>query len=177
MGQGSGIAVSYGVGHRCSLDSELLWLWCKPTAIAPIWPLTWELPYAAGAALKRPKTEKRRSKGREEETREREKMGRWEVNRTWTGSLGLWSEWHDVFSPGLDPYASPGCSVFWCEEKRLVVGSLRLIPALQAVNENLEECPRVTNRVSVQMADGCEYLLLACSYVLISLILRISSRF
>ena len=34
----------------------LLWLWHRPAATAPIRPLGWEPPYAAGAALKkRPK--------------------------------------------------------------------------------------------------------------------------
>ena len=36
-------------------DPMLLWLWCRPEVIAPIRPLAWELPYAAGAALKRQK--------------------------------------------------------------------------------------------------------------------------
>ena len=31
-------------------------LWCRPTAVAPIRPLAWEPPYAAGAALKGQKT-------------------------------------------------------------------------------------------------------------------------
>ena len=31
----------------------LLWLWRRAAAVAPIQPLGWELPYAAGAALKR----------------------------------------------------------------------------------------------------------------------------
>ena len=31
----------------------LLWLWGRPAAVAPIPPLTWEPPYAVGAALKR----------------------------------------------------------------------------------------------------------------------------
>ena len=42
----------WGVGHRCSLDPMLSWLWCRPAAVAPIRPLAWELLYAAGAALK-----------------------------------------------------------------------------------------------------------------------------
>ena len=46
------IAVSCGVGHRRSLDPALVWLWCRPTAIALIRPLAWETPYAASAALK-----------------------------------------------------------------------------------------------------------------------------
>ena len=40
--------MSHGVGCRCSSDLVLLW----PVAVAPIGPLSWEPPYAAGAALK-----------------------------------------------------------------------------------------------------------------------------
>ena len=43
--------MSYGIGHRHGLDPMLLWLWCRPAAVAPIQPLAWEPPYAAGAAL------------------------------------------------------------------------------------------------------------------------------
>ena len=49
------MAVSCGVGHRCSSAPALLWLWYRPAAAAPIQPLAWELPCAAGAALKRQK--------------------------------------------------------------------------------------------------------------------------
>ena len=38
----------------------LLWLWCRPAAAVLIQPLTWELPYAAGVALKK-RTEKNRN--------------------------------------------------------------------------------------------------------------------
>ena len=41
-------------------DPALLWLWCKPAATAPIRPLAWEPPYAAGAALKKKKRERER---------------------------------------------------------------------------------------------------------------------
>ena len=34
-------------------DLALLWLWCRPAAVALIQPLAWELLYATGAALKR----------------------------------------------------------------------------------------------------------------------------
>ena len=34
-------------------DPVLLWLWCRPVAIALIGPLAWEPPYASGVALKR----------------------------------------------------------------------------------------------------------------------------
>ena len=37
-------------------DLALLWLWRRLAATAPIRLLTWELPYAAGVALKRQKT-------------------------------------------------------------------------------------------------------------------------
>ena len=50
-------SVSCGVGRRRSSDPgstdlALLWLWYRPEAAAPIRPLAWELPNAAGVALK-----------------------------------------------------------------------------------------------------------------------------
>ena len=50
--KGSSVALSCGVGHRCSSDPALLCLWHRPAAAAPIQPLPWELPYAASAAIK-----------------------------------------------------------------------------------------------------------------------------
>ena len=47
-----GSSVSFGAGRRCSSDPAFLWLWCRPSAEAPIRPLAWELPHAAGVALK-----------------------------------------------------------------------------------------------------------------------------
>ena len=44
--------MSCGVGCRHSLDLALLWLWHRPAATAPIGPLAWEPPYAAGVAQK-----------------------------------------------------------------------------------------------------------------------------
>ena len=44
--------MSYGVGCRCGLDLALLWLWYRPTAVAPIRPLAWEAPHAASVVLK-----------------------------------------------------------------------------------------------------------------------------
>ena len=57
MGYGSSVAVSCGVGRRLSSDLAWLWLWlwCRPAAVVLIRLLAWELPYAAGAALKRTK--------------------------------------------------------------------------------------------------------------------------
>ena len=56
--EGSGVAVSCSVVCRCCSDPALLWLWCRPAAAAPIRPLAWEPPYAAGAALKIQKDKK-----------------------------------------------------------------------------------------------------------------------
>ena len=53
------LPMSYGVGWRQGSDLALLWLWYSLAAVALIWPLAWELPYAVGAAPKRPK-EKRK---------------------------------------------------------------------------------------------------------------------
>ena len=50
--EGSGVAMSCGVGRRLGLDPVSLWLWHSPAAAAPIRPLAWELPYATGADLK-----------------------------------------------------------------------------------------------------------------------------
>ena len=47
--------MSRAIGRRCSSDLALLWLWCRPAATAPIQPLAWELPHAAGVALKKKK--------------------------------------------------------------------------------------------------------------------------
>ena len=47
------------MGFRRGLDLALLWLWHRPTAIAPIRPLAWEPPCAMGAALKRQKDKKK----------------------------------------------------------------------------------------------------------------------
>ena len=50
--------MSGGVGHRCSSDLVWPWPWGRPAAVAPIWPLTWEPPYAVGG----PKKQKRKRK-------------------------------------------------------------------------------------------------------------------
>ena len=51
----------------CGIDcrhgsSVLLWLWCRPAAVAPIQPLAWELPYAMGVDLKKQKKKKKKKK-------------------------------------------------------------------------------------------------------------------
>ena len=53
--------MSCSIGRRHGLDPALpwLWLWLWPAAAAPIGPLAWEPPHAAGVALK---SEKRKQK-------------------------------------------------------------------------------------------------------------------
>ena len=47
---------------QCVKDPALLWLWYdREAAAAPIRPLAWELPHAAGAALKSQEKKKRES--------------------------------------------------------------------------------------------------------------------
>ena len=58
------MAMSYGVGHRCSSDLELLWLWCRLATVLPFRPLAWEPPYATGVALKRKEKKKIKRMGR-----------------------------------------------------------------------------------------------------------------
>ena len=48
--------MSCGVGCRLGSDLELLWLWHRLAAPAPIRPLAWEPPYVSGAAVKKQKT-------------------------------------------------------------------------------------------------------------------------
>ena len=59
VGQGSGMAVSCSVGHRCGLDPMLLWLWCRLAAVALTRPPACEHPYATGVALKSKKKKKK----------------------------------------------------------------------------------------------------------------------
>ena len=58
--------MSCGVGHRRGSDPELLWLWHRPAATAPIRLLAWEPPYATRAAQE---MEKRQKKKRKEKKR------------------------------------------------------------------------------------------------------------
>ena len=52
--------MSCGTGHRQGSDLTLLWLWCRPAAIAPIRPLAWKPQCAVGTAIKRPKQGEKR---------------------------------------------------------------------------------------------------------------------
>ena len=71
--------MSCGVGHGHGSDPMLLWLWCRPAATAPIQPLAWEPPYAAGAALK--SKERKRKKGKRKQRKGKERKGGREKER------------------------------------------------------------------------------------------------
>ena len=56
----------------------LLWLCCRPAAVALIQPLAWEPPYATGVALKSKERERERERKKEKkERRERERNFGW----------------------------------------------------------------------------------------------------
>ena len=57
--------MSCGVGLRRGSDLALLWLWHRSVAATPIRPLDWELPHAAGAALKSKRKKKKERKPNE----------------------------------------------------------------------------------------------------------------
>ena len=69
--------MSCGVHQRCSSDLTLLWLWCRPAAVALTGPLAWERPFATGAALK--------SKKKEEKKKHTVGGGREYVGEEWMG--------------------------------------------------------------------------------------------
>ena len=50
--------MSCGVGRRLSSDPPLLWLGCRPAAVALIRPLAWKPPYVTDAAIKQTNKQK-----------------------------------------------------------------------------------------------------------------------
>ena len=53
--------------YRHGSVPALLWLWCRPAAVVLIQPLAWDPPYAASAALKKDKRQKKKKVRRGEE--------------------------------------------------------------------------------------------------------------
>ena len=76
-GQGSSIAVSYGVGHELSLDHVALWRWCRPSAVALIGPpsLGTSICFRCGPKKQKNKRieKKKKKKKKKKERKEREK--------------------------------------------------------------------------------------------------------
>ena len=70
MGEGSGVAVSCGVGGRIGPDPTLLWLWRRLAATAP---LAWEPPYTAVVALKKTKKKKKSDSFQQEKKKEKKR--------------------------------------------------------------------------------------------------------
>jgi len=65
--------VSCGVGCRHGSDPRLLWFWRRLAATAPIRPLAWETPYAAGVAQEMAKKTKKKKK-KKKKKRKRKKL-------------------------------------------------------------------------------------------------------
>ena len=59
--------MSCGEGCRCGLDPELLWLWHRLAATAPIRPLAWEPPCAKDEALQKVKRQKNKNENKQQQ--------------------------------------------------------------------------------------------------------------
>ena len=71
--------MSCDIGPKRDKESTLLWIWRRPAATAPIQPLAWEPPYAAGAAQEIAKRQKKKKKKKK---KKREKLfGRFKEER------------------------------------------------------------------------------------------------
>ena len=58
-GLGIQCCMSCGVGHRHCSDPAVLWLWLWLAAVAPIWPMAWELPMSQVCPKKNSKKKKK----------------------------------------------------------------------------------------------------------------------
>ena len=67
--------MSCSVGHRRGLDLALLWFWRRLASTAPIRPLAWEPPHAAGAALEKTKNKKTEKTAQRKQGGELEHIG------------------------------------------------------------------------------------------------------
>ena len=55
------------------LRSNILWLWRRPAAAAPIRSLAWELPYGMGTALKKKKKKKKKEREKKKKKKKKKK--------------------------------------------------------------------------------------------------------
>ena len=84
--------MSCGVGHRCSSDLVLLWLWCRSVAVAPISSLAWEHPYAE---IKQPVDQWGNQKGNLKMPRDK---WYWKHNHSKSMGCHKSSSWREVHS-------------------------------------------------------------------------------
>ena len=111
------MAVSCGVAHRCGLDLALLWLWCRSAATAPIQPLAWEPPYAAGAALKRQKNKNKKKQKAKQKKRDTAAYNKVHLGDVYPvaiarmGPLSILFTWHNALHVTIKYlwHAGPGC--------------------------------------------------------------------
>ena len=108
--------MSCGVGHREGWDPELLWLWCRLAAAAPIQLVAWELPYASGAALKSKKEgRKERKKGRNEGRKERRMKERlMRVINVYCSTTNQWDKLNLLIIQSLDYISYPSVKYGIC---------------------------------------------------------------
>ena len=93
--------MSCGVGHRCSADPALLWLWRRLVATALIGPLAWEPPYAVGAALEKDKR-----------TKQKRKRKRIKMSSTALKLAKLRASFYSV--PSISTDAQVPYTIIWC---------------------------------------------------------------
>ena len=98
--------MSCGVACRRGSDPALLWLWRRPVATAPIQPLAWEPPYAAGAAQEMAKRQK--TKNKQTNKKGVPVVAQWLTNPTRNHEVAGWS------LPLLSGLTIRRCRELWC---------------------------------------------------------------
>ena len=113
--------MSCGVGCRHGLDLALLWLWCRPAAVALLQPLAWNwlchMPYATHVALKAKKKKKK------EEEEEGETIGLWRVGDiTDSRQIPIYSISNLTSDPTSGPQPPAADSLLWSLKGSLTQG-------------------------------------------------------
>ena len=108
-----------GIGCRHSSDPMLPWLWRRPVAIAPNWPLAWEPLYVVGMALKRQNTKKKKKKNAcsVQELHYHNQKGAKIQSLPTSSFISLWF-W--FLSPNLYPWSLASPVIGWSLEKWVV---------------------------------------------------------
>ena len=99
--------MSCGVGCRRGSDPELLWLWRRPVATAPIQPLAWEPPYAAGAAPRNSNNNNNNKKKQQQQKRQKTKKKIYNCKENWDGkSLSKKNTVGEIILPKFRTYST-----------------------------------------------------------------------